>query len=148
MDPLTKHGSGRWLDSMRAARLVRRVLPFVAVGSAILLYTHFGVVKVPAGMDTMPRVAPPGSLCLIHKRPPALGVGSLVFVELPERDGGGTLLSRVSRVTDAGIEVEHSNSGSRLPSSAQFGMLPRAAVRGVVITVWPTGVDDSVGSPR
>lgn len=108
------------------------MLPF-ALLCGLALWLCFGLLRVPAGMDTTPAV-PPGSTCVIDKRSGAAQVGSLVFVDVP---GGGTVLSRVREVAaDGGLLLRHDNLESRLPDSRALGALPRTALRGTVLTVF------------
>lgn len=119
-------------DPARIARIVRRVTPFLAAGLCLLLYLHFGWLRVPQGMDTTLPAAPPGSLCIIRKNPGAVPVGSLVFANVPT---GGMVLSRVVARSDEGVYLQHDTPGSRLPSSDHFGAVPVSEIHALVLTV-------------
>jgi hypothetical protein len=125
-------GRGR-LDPRRLRSwVVRAALPVVLVG-VLVFYLCFGMLRVPAGMDTIARI-PPGAWCLIDKRAGSVRVGSAVFVDLP---AGGTLLSRVTAIDEDGsLRVANDNPDSALPDSDQFGPLPAACLRGVVLVVF------------
>jgi hypothetical protein len=116
----------------RSLRVVRAAL-FVAVGVvAWLLVSRFRVWQVPPGMDTDPAV-PAGAYCLVDRQAQGLRVGSRVFIETPR----GELVSQVATFDGTTLTVQHANGKSMLPDSDEFGPLPRAAVLGLVLTVFP-----------
>ena len=121
------------MNSLKAARLVRRSILPVAIVLVVWIYLSVGFLRVPAGMDSMPQTHPEGSLCLIDKRRSAVQPGSVVFVDA----FGGTVLSRVHSLHDGSIEVRHDNPSSQLPSGQNLGRLPLSQVRGVVLAVFP-----------
>jgi hypothetical protein len=116
--------------NLRLARLVRRLaLPAVVV-AGILLWRSYGVIGVPDGMDTMPQTHPPGTRCVVAKRPGKVVSGAVVFVDVP---GGGTLLARVVAVApDGSLAVAPDNPATRF-AAALRAPVPPAAVRGLVL---------------
>ncbi len=128
-----QQASGQRIDPRRIRRTVVRSAPLVLVASVLLLWWCFGVVKVPPGMDGV-RSIPPGSVCLIDKRQGSLRVGSSAFVDLPD---GGTVLSRVQDLTADGMMLlGNDDPQSTSPDSSDFGALPTACLRGVVLVVF------------
>jgi hypothetical protein len=120
------------LDTVRVARLLRRGIAPAAIVGFLLLYAMYGVLSVPAGMDTMPDSHPAGAVCVIAKRPSRVTVGAVVFVDVD----GGTLLTRVAEVGDRDIAVRHDNPQSRFGDGSELGRLPIGAVRGLVLTTF------------
>lgn len=120
----------------------RSMLP-LALLLGFLLWWNYGTLTVPAGMDTMPEEYPPGSLCVIEKRPGSVAPGEVVFFEW----GGGMLLSRVSRVEGDRFWVEHDAPDSRFPDGDELGAIGVSAVYGLVLTAFvgepalPEGAD-------
>jgi hypothetical protein len=132
--PLRAGAAGRArLDPRRLQRwVVRAALPVLVVAVAALLLC-FSVLRVPAGMDSIPRIQP-GSWCLIDKRAGSVRAGCVVFVDVPD---GGTLLARVTEIAaDGSLWVANDNLQSALPDSGDFGRLPASSVRGVVLVVF------------
>ncbi|MHC5064022.1 MAG: S24/S26 family peptidase [Planctomycetota bacterium] len=119
------------LDSMKAARLIRRAMLPIAILLGFLLYWNYGWLRVPVGMDTMPGEYPAGTLCLIDKRPSRLVEGSVVFVDLAE---GGTLLARVAAVVEQGFWLKSDNPDSRFAERLQAEAMPRESIRALVLT--------------
>lgn len=120
------------MNTLRATRWMRRAIVPVALLCAVALLWNYGTISVPAGMDTMSRDYPPGTVCLVLKRPSRVAPNSVVFVDV----AGGTLLTRVAGVTDEGLLVEHDNPQSRFPDRDELGLLPYTAVRGLVLTAF------------
>jgi hypothetical protein len=124
--------------TLRVARWARRIGLAAAVAGFVLFFNRFWVMRVPAGMDTMPLSHPPGALCIVDRRPPRLVPGAAVFVELPE---GGVLLLTVDRVVaggEPGAETFFARSDNPVSRWAQRGPLgpyPVSAVRGLVLAV-------------
>jgi hypothetical protein len=130
-EPGRREARGRGLDPARVAKYVRRITPIVAFVCVGVLWLNFGWLRVPAGMDTTPS-APPGSLCIIRKRPGPAAVGSLVFANVP---GGGVVLSRVVARDGDAVVLRHDDPDSRMPSSEHFGAVPDEEIAAVVISV-------------
>lgn len=105
----------------------------LVLGMVLWFRAHFELVRIPSGMDTMPRTHPPGALCLVVKRPAQVAVKDVVFVDLPE---GGTLLARVESVGPQGLHVRAANERSVLTGGHLVGPIAPAAVRGRVVTVF------------
>jgi hypothetical protein len=114
--------------NLRAACWTRRLALPVCLAGALVLWANYGLLAVPEGMDTLPDSHPPGTRCLIEKRPRRLRPGAVVFVDVH----GGTVLARVRAVTDAGVELAHDNEHSRFAALAGQ-TFPLAAVRGLVL---------------
>lgn len=129
----------RRVDPARLARRVRALTLPMALVMGFWFYRSFGILRVPAGMDSMPGT-PPGSVCIIDKRPSTAAVGHVVFVRAP---GGGIVLSRVQSQTPAGsFVVLHDNPESALPDSRSFGPASPDAIVGVVLVLFPgPGID-------
>ncbi len=119
------------LDSMKAARLMRRAMLPLAILMGLLLYLNYGWLRVPTGMDSMSANYPPGTLCLIDKRPSGLARGSVVFVDLPD---GGSLIARVTSVAETGLYLAADNPGSRFADLLSARPFPRDAIRALVLT--------------
>ncbi len=99
-----------------------------------LLYTQYGLLRVPAGMDTMPDSFPPGTLCLIEKSPSVvIPQKSVVFVDLPQ---GGTVLTRVVEIVGDDLIVQHDNPKSGLGFPGGKGAVELSWVRGLVLTAF------------
>jgi hypothetical protein len=122
----------RWTP-VAAARVVRRLTMLFAFAALLWFWNVYGMIRVPMGMDTTPRI-PAGSSCLVDKRGSIAKVGHDVFCDVPD---GGVVLSRVLEVTaEDQLVLRHESTDSRLPDSRAFGPLPRASVRGVVLFVF------------
>jgi len=132
---------GAW-DTVRLSRWIRRLALPVVLLALFYFYLHFGWQTVPGGMDTMPRSAPPGSVCAIEKRPSGLKAGtSLVFLEVP---GGGVLLGRVSRIEpDGRFQIEFENRESRYLRFEGMGPYSIDKVQGLVLGVFRFESSDS-----
>ncbi|HLU38203.1 MAG TPA: hypothetical protein VK081_02385 [Planctomycetota bacterium] len=117
---------------LRAAKVVRRLaLPVVLLGG-LLLWRNYGMFTVPEGMDTLPDSHPPGTRCLVEKRPSRVRPGSVVFVEAR----GGILLSRVDAVLPGDrILLAHENPRSRF-ADLQDQPFPLSAVRALVLVAF------------
>ena len=124
---------GAW-DTVRLSRWIRRLALPVVLLALFFFYLHFGWRTVPAGMDTMPESAPPGSICAIDKRPTTLKAEtSLVFLEVP----GGVLLSRVWRLEpDGRFQIRHANRESKYLRYESMGPYSIDKVRGLVLGVF------------
>ena len=118
------------MDPNKLKPWVRRGILVGCIGAFVLLVLHFGWLRVPPGMNTMPDQYPPGTLCLVQKRPDEIPTGAVVFVDV----GGGTVLTRVVRVSADRIEVEHDNKASTVGFGGSRGEVPRDAVRALVLT--------------
>ncbi len=125
------------MNTLRAAKLMRRLMLPVAGLVVLWVYLTVGLLRVPVGMDTLTETHPEGSLCVIDKRSGSIHQGAVVFVDAL----GGTLLSRVSSRADGFIRLRHDNRGSAFPDGEELGPLPIAAVRGVVLAVFPPKTD-------
>ena len=117
-----------------ASRIRRLALPIVLLGS-VALWFNYGLLGVPIGMDTMLDTHPPGTRCLIEKRPSRVRQGGVVFVDLPD---GGTLLARVAAVDDQGrISLACDNPRSRYRELAdELGAIDPSAVRALVLVAF------------
>lgn len=118
------------MNSTLLTRIVRRAALPTALVCGFLLWWNFGSVVVPVGMDTMTAEFPPGTLCIVDKRPPPLAAGQVVWFTVD----GGVLLSRVSRVDGDQFWVEHDNARSRFADGDELGPLPRSALRSLVLS--------------
>jgi hypothetical protein len=128
-------------DTVRISRLLRRLALPVVLVAFLLFYLSYGWQAVPNGMDTVPESAPVGSICAIQKRPSAVQVGSLVFLEL---DRGGLLLSKVSAVLPGGrFLIRHENRDSAFLSYEDLGPFDVRQVRGLVLGVFRFGQQGS-----
>lgn len=125
-----------------AKRWMLRTGWLAVAASGVWMYLSYGLLRVPAGMDTMPDTHPPSTLCLIQKRPSQVPRGAVVFLDV---EGGATLLTRVvGTAPDGALTIQHDNRASR------FAHLEREAftladVRGLVVTMFvedPQGVPD------
>ncbi len=125
------------MNTLKAARLMRRLMLPFAVVLALWIYLSVGFLRVPMGMDTLPETHPEGSLCLIDKRSGAVQPGAVVFADVR----GGTLLSRVVSRNNGFVVLQNDNSSSELPDSDELGPFPLGAVRGVVLAVFPPEPD-------
>lgn len=117
-----------------AAKIRRLALPIVLLGS-LLLWFNYGMLGVPSGMDTMIDSHPPGTRCLIAKRPSSVRQGAVVFVDLPQ---GGTLLARVAAVDDRG-NLSLSCDNPRSPYARELdelGAVAPSAVRALVLVAF------------
>lgn len=131
------------MNTIRATRIVLRLGVMLLVLCAVVLYWNFGLLRVPAGMDTMTDTHPPGTLCVIEKAPSSLEEGAVVFIDLPD---GSTVLTRVVTVHgDGSIAVRHDNRGSVFTYLEAHGPYRGAAVRGLVLTMFVT---EAQGVPR
>lgn len=105
----------------------------MALGVLGLLWL-FELTRIPAGMDSMPEIAP-GSTVLLDHRVAAAREGMAVMVDLPQ---GGSLLTRlVRREPDGSLWVENDRRESALPDSRALGALPASCYRGAVLVVFP-----------
>ncbi len=136
-------GASAGFEPQKIASALRRLTLPVAVIAGIVFWQMYAVIRVPAGMDTMPHIAP-SSVCLVARSGKTAKVGHEVFCEVPD---GGTVLSRVQEVTaDDRLVLRHDYAASRLPDSRVFGPVMRDAVRGVVLVVF--GADAEAEIPR
>ncbi|MEM7203204.1 MAG: hypothetical protein AAF628_23280 [Planctomycetota bacterium] len=125
------------MNSLSLARLMRRSTGPVAILCLVLLWWHYGLLRVPVGMDTLPDSHPPRTVCLIDKRPSRLQPGAVVFVSLPD---GSVLLSRVAEaLADGSVRIRHDNRDSRFRRLERLGPFAAAAVRGLVLTQFTPG---------
>lgn len=140
--PQTAPGKTRAWDTVRVSRWIRRAALPVVLLALLYFYLHFGWQTVPAGMDTMPQSAPPGSVCAIAKRPGRLEAGtSLVFLEVP---GGGVLLGRVSSVEpDGRFQIRFENRESKYLRYESMGPYSLDKVQGLVLGVFRFEGSDS-----
>lgn len=113
----------------------RAILP-VSLLLLLWIYLSVGFLRIPEGMDTLPKTHPPGSLCLIDKRRGSVAEGAVVFVDVR----GGTLLSRVVERSDGLIRMRHDNPDSELPDE-ELGAVTLDRVRGTVLAVFPPEPD-------
>lgn len=120
------------MNTLGAARVVRRLMLPIAALLALWIYLTVGFLRVPKGMDTMPETHPAGSMCLIDKRRSSVREGTVVFVDVQ----GGTLLSRVTERGEDFVRLAHDNRDSQLPSGDNLGAVPLARVRGVILAVF------------
>ncbi|MBI5850065.1 MAG: hypothetical protein HZB39_03365 [Planctomycetes bacterium] len=112
------------MNSVTLTRLVRRLLLPAAVVSAVLLWMHFGVMRVPDASLCFTDAYAPGTSCFVAKRPGVLVAGAVVFVATAD----GVALMRVARCE---AELVHLAG----PGASAFpDGVPRAAVRGLVLT--------------
>ncbi|MEZ5965436.1 MAG: hypothetical protein R3F56_16505 [Planctomycetota bacterium] len=118
--------------NLRLARGIRRLtLPLALVGG-VVLQRGYGVRTVPIGMDTLPDTHPPGTRCLVDKRPSHVVVGAVVFAEVP----GGTVLGRVeSRFGDDRLQLAADNDASCFADLLR-APVPLRAVRGLVLVTF------------
>lgn len=104
-------------------------------GFVVWLVTLYGIVRVPAGMDTLPGTHPPGTICFVRRSPRRISLGehgAVVFLRVP---GGGTVLTRVIRIDERGmLHVRHDNRRSRLLRYEDMGPFPVDAVAALVLT--------------
>lgn len=114
------------------ARWVRRGTLVLGVIALTWFFLQFSTRWVPLGMYTIPHI-PPGSWVILDRWCTGLRVGSDIFVETPD----GEVMSRVREIRDDQVFVEHPNPGSGIPDSAEFGGLPRANVKAVIVVVFP-----------
>ena len=119
--------------TIAAARVLRRAMLPMALAAALLFFWKFGTLTVPAGMDTLEELLPPGTVCVVDKRPWHVRPGAVVFVDLPD---GGTLLSRVERVDGDRLWLRHDNPKSRFADGEELGALSVDAVRALVLTAF------------
>lgn len=117
--------------TLRLARWTRRLaLPLLLVG-VVSLWHGYGMLTVPAGMDTLPETHPPGTRCLVAKHPRHLVAGAVVFAEV----AAGTVLGRIAAVDGEMLLLAADNQASRyaawLPTH-----VPRRAVRGLVLVTF------------
>jgi len=131
----------RALATQRMARRIRRITLVLAIVLLGWLWLTYGGRWVPAKMDTVPDI-PPGSFCVVDKRPATVQVGSHVFVEL---SGSGVVLSRVSAREGDRIRILHPNASSSLPDSRTLGEVPVEAVLGTVLGAFKPGGGDASG---
>lgn len=127
------------MDPTRLSYVLRRGLLPVAIVLGVLLGVNYGTIRVPAGMDTLPDEFPPGSLCVVDKRPGRPRVGEVLFFF--HRDG--VLLSRVARVEGDAVFFAHSDS-SRFPDGEELGPVPIQQVHALLLTAF---VPDAAGGP-
>lgn len=129
------------MDPHRLSHFLRRGTLPVALVLGAALWLNYGTLRVPAGMDTLPGEYPPGSLCVVDKRPGTPRVGEVVFFD--HRDG--VLLSRVARIDGESLYVEHADT-SRFPDGEDLGPVPVGAVRALLLTAFvPDRTGEGVG---
>lgn len=119
-------------DPIRATHWLRRATWIAAAVLFAWFFLRFGTRWVPAGMNTIPDLAP-GSWCIVDRWASGLRVGSDVFVDGPD----GVVLSRVTALDADTVTVQHSNPSAAWPDSRTFGPLPRRAVLATVMVVLP-----------
>ena len=130
------------MNSLRLTRLVLACSVPTLIVCTVILHYSYGLVRVPAGMDTMVETHPPGTLCVIEKSPGSLPANSVVFVDLPD---GSTVLTRAVAVNaDGGIDIRHDNRASRFQYLESAGPYPLQAVRGHVLSFF---LPDPKGAP-
>ncbi len=131
------------MNTIAATRWVVRLGIPVLIVSIVVLYVNYGLLGVPQGMDTMVDTHPPGTLCLIQKRPSSVTPGAVVFVDL---DDGGTVLSRVVEVSDdETFTIRHDNRKSVFLYLEERGPYRVDAVRGIVVSML---VNEAQGEPK
>ena len=119
--------------------VLRRGLLPVAIVLGVMLGVNYGTIRVPAGMDTLPDEFPPGSLCVVDKRPGPPRVGEVLF--FLHRDG--VLLSRVARVEGGAVYFDHSDA-SRFPDGEELGPVSVDQIHALLLTAF---VPDGAGGP-
>ena len=117
------------VDPTRLSSVLRRGLLPLSLVLGLLLWWNYGTIRVPEGMDTLPDEYPPGSLCVVDKRPGAPRVGEVVFFS--HRDG--VLLSRIARVDGGSVYFDHDDA-SRFPDGEELGPVPASAIRSLLLT--------------
>ena len=121
-------------DSRASTRWVRRLgLPVLLV-CAIVFFRMYWFVVVPAGMDTMPEVYPPGTTCVVQRDPAHLVAGSVVFLEVEA--GAAPILVRIARVQGDRVYPLVDNPRSQFAGYAK-GDYPLANVRALVLSGVP-----------
>lgn len=123
------------VDPVQVARWIRRATVALAVVCIVWLFATVSWRWVPAGMDTVPGIAP-GSMCLVDRRASAVAVGRDVFVTTPD---GAVVLSRVTAIDPEHVTVINPNPEAPYPDSRVFGALPRDRLRGTVLCVLAPG---------
>ena len=127
------------MNPVALTRLVRRLILPVAVASAVLLWVHFGVMRVPDASLCFTDAYAPGTSCFVAKRPGELVTGAVVFVATAD----GLALMRVARCEAESVHLADAGA-SAFPDG-----VPRAAVRGLVITGFPgSGATSDVPDAR
>ena len=120
------------IGSLRAGRVVRRLILPIALVCFLALYLCFGFLRVPQGMDTMPDVYPPGTTCLIQRHPTSVVANkSIVFLEV--ESGAAPLLVRVLKFENGRIYPFVENPQSRFAAYAEESY-PFDKVRSLVLT--------------
>ncbi|MFK7740952.1 MAG: hypothetical protein AB8H80_11575 [Planctomycetota bacterium] len=127
---------------LRWARRIRRATMVVGILGAVWFFVQFKTCWVPRGMATVPSL-PAGSWLVLDRWSMGLRVGSHVMIETPH----GELLSRVSKLDDDEVWIEHPNARSGYGDSAMFGALPRTAVDGVVVVSFGSASAPSAEDP-
>ena len=133
---------------MNPARLrpwVTRIGLVLTLVLVVLFLRTYGMLTVPPGMDTMPDY-PPGTLCVIEKRPAEVSVGAVVFVDVDD----GSLLTRVAAVADGEFQVRHDDPHSRFArlQGEGLGWMPFERIRGLVLTGFVPERTRDEGRPR
>lgn len=113
------------MNPIRWSRILRRLLLPTAAVALLAMFLYFGTERVPDGRLRLTDAYDPGVVCLIAKRPSTLRAGAVVFVAT----AGGTVIARVASADDTTVLF-----GERGASAFPEGV-PRAAVRGVVLSV-------------
>jgi type IV secretory pathway protease TraF len=119
-------------DVTQQAKRLRRVTSWLAAVAFAWFLLQFGAAWVPAGMNTVP-AAPPGSWVIVDRWSIGVRVGSHVFVDGPD----GRVLSQVAQIDGDSLRIEHPDPGASHRDSRAFGPLPRSALAGTVIVVFP-----------
>lgn len=126
--------------NLRLAGWIRRLaLPCVLLGG-LWLWRGYGMLTVPAGMDTLPDTHPPGTRCLVEKRPRHVVAGAVVFVDVsagtPDDGEAGTVLLRVVETTpDGRVTLAADNTASPWASLVRQP-LPESAIRALVLVTF------------
>jgi len=121
-------------DSSATTRWVRRLALPVLLVCAIVFFRSYWFVVVPAGMDTMPEVYPPGTTCVVQRDPAHLVAGSVVFLEV--EDGAAPILVRIARVEGGRVYPLVDNPRSQFAGYAR-GDYPLTRVRALVLSGVP-----------
>ena len=121
-------------DSSAGTRWVKRLaLPILLVCMIVFCRSYWFVV-VPAGMDTMPELYPPGTTCVVQRDPGQLVAGSVVFVEVEA--GAAPILVRIARVEGGRVHLLVENPRSQFAGYTKDDY-PLSSVRALVLSGVP-----------
>jgi hypothetical protein len=108
--------------------------------ACIVLYRTYWFIVVPIGMDTMPAIYPPGTVCVIARNPSVVATGDVVFLEV--QAGKTPLLARVRRVAGDQVYIAIDNRAS--PFVGYVGQsYPRSSVQAVVKSKFESSPDEA-----